>query len=407
MKNVCIALCFLIAYCGITTTGSYAETLMSLYRTALLHSPALRSFRNKEQSLKHENQALVWQRFLDMDVTANYFRLSTVDLGKYSSGDIGVFNTFDVMNKKGADRAINRYEIQKNTSLTDMEKKNIFSQVTEAYYSLVKGTRLLAVHEESLGWMEKNILLVHAGVEKGVFPAMDMSRWTIEKLTIQNSIRSDRLEIERSKETLRILTGFESIEADDSTSSGYTDISEGDLLAHSPEPAVYDLEKKQLEMEIRKERSTLLPDLLVGNSLVQNHEPQSTGDQYVVSANLNFKMFDGGKRYRVASVRDKIRSLENDQKAVLAALTEFYRNTLSEMIAQKEMLENLATARDLSTDTLDKMAAGYQKRFIDFTTLFNAFRDDIALRETYVNTSVGFTQSYQYLYHLSHGDIYF
>ena len=407
MKHAFIAFCSVVACSCSCPSWSHAETLMSLYQTALLHSPALESFRNKGQSLTHENQALAWQRLLDMDVATNYFHLSTVELGKYSNGDIGVFNTFDVFNKKGADRAINRYEIQKNKSLTDVEKKNIFFRVTEAYFNLVKNTRLLNIHEESLDWMERNILQIQTGVEKGVFPAMEISRWTIEKLKTQNAILSDRLEIARSEETLRILTGLESIEPEDSTLTEYTDIPVEDLLAHSPEPAVFNLGKKQLEMEIQKERRNQFPDLQVGNSLVMNHEPQSTGNQYVVSANLNFKLFDGGRRYRVASVRDKIRSLENDRKAVLAELTEFYRNRLVEMKAQKEMLENIETARDLSADTLNKMVTGYQKRFIDFTTLFTAFRDDIALRETYVNTSVGFTQSYQYLYHLSHGDIYF
>ncbi len=31
------------------------------------------------------------------------------------------------------------------------------------------------------------------------------------------------------------------------------------------------------------------------------------------------------------------------------------------------------------------MLVGYRKRFIDFTTLFTAFRDDVALRETHAD----------------------
>jgi outer membrane protein len=384
-----------------------SETLMSLYRAAVLRSPSLESFKNKERSLEHENQGLGWQRLLDMDAETNYSHLSTKLLGKYSDGDIGISNTFDIFGKKGVKRAINRYEIRKNRSLSDVEKKAVFTRVSEAYFNLVKSTRLLKIHEESLDWIEKNILLVRTGVEKGVFPALDISRWTIEKLTIQNSVRSDRFEIARSKETLRILTGLESFEADDSTATAFVEIREEDLLARAPEAAVFDMEKKQAETEISRETRARFPDLRVGNSLVMNHEPESTGDQYVAWANLNFKLFDSGRRYRVASLRDRIRSIENDRNAALDDLTEFYRNKLGEMNALREMEKNLDEARALSADNLEKLAAGYQKRFLDFTTLFNAFRDDVALRETYVSTSVSLYQSYQYLYHLSLGDIYF
>jgi len=61
------------------------------------------------------------------------------------------------------------------------------------------------------------------------------------------------------EETLRILTGLESIEPEDSTLTEYTDIPIEDLLTHSPEPAGFNLGKKQLEMEIQKERRAGTP----------------------------------------------------------------------------------------------------------------------------------------------------
>jgi len=388
-------------------TYSDAETLMSLYQSAVLHFPSIESFKLKEQSLISENKALGWQELLNIDVGMNYSRLSTVDLGKYSNGELGIFNTFDIFNKKGTDRAINRYEMQKNKSLTDVEKKNIFTMITEAYFNVVKNSRLLQIHMESLDWIDRNILLVNTGVERGVFPATDISRWTIEKLNRQNSIRADSMEIDRSRETLRILTGLDSVSPDEIPREEYEEVSEEDILDRSPELAVFEMEKKQVEMEIQKEFRDQLPDLQVGNSLVMNHEPESTGDQYVVSADLNFKLFDGGKRYRIMSDRARIRSIENDQKAARTLLSDFYRGKLREMNTRREMLKNLETARELSADNLNKLVIGYQKRYIDFTTLFNAFRDDVTLREDHVNTFIEFNQSYQFLYHLSRGDIYF
>ena len=407
MKRLLPLICLLVWMVHPCRTYSNAETLMSLYRTAILHFPSIESFKLKEQSLISENKALGWQELLNVDVGMNYSHLSTVDMGKYSNGELGIFNTFDIFNKKGTDRAINRYEMQKNKSLTDMEKKNIFNMITEAYFNVIKNSRLLQIHMESLDWIDRNILLVNTGVERGVFPATEINRWTIEKLNRQNSIRADSMEIDRSRETLRILTGLDSVSPEEITREEYEDVSEEDILDHSPELAVFEMEKKQVEMEIQKEFRDQLPDLQVGNSLVMDNEPGGTGDQYVVSADLNFKLFDGGKRYRILSNRARIRSIENEQKAARTLLSDFYRGKLREMHTRKEMLKNLETARELSADNLNKLVIGYQKRFIDFTMLFNAFRDDITLREDHVNTLIEFNQSYQFLYHLSRGDIYF
>ncbi|HUU26965.1 MAG TPA: TolC family protein [archaeon] len=380
---------------------------MSLYQTALQHFPSLKSFDYKEQSLRNEYKGLGWQRLVDMDAVTNYYHFSTLDLGRYTSGDFSILNTFDIFNKKGVDRSIIHYEIQKNKSLTDIEKKNVFSMITEAYFALLNNYELLKIHQESLDWIERNILLVNTGVEKGVFPASDINRWTIEKLNRQNSIQADKLGIARAEETLRILTGLVSVTPEGIDQPGCEDVSEENMLKHSPELVVYDLEKKQIELDIVKERRSLYPDLQVGNSLVMNHEPESTGDQYLVSAGLSFKLFDGGRRYRIISDQARIKSIESDQKATRAMLTDFYRYRLQEMNTQKEMLKNLETARSLSTDNLNKLLVGYQKRFIDFTTLFNAFRDDVALRENYENTYIEFNKNCQFLYHLSCGDIYF
>jgi len=402
-----ILVCFLSVLVHPISKPVHAEPLLSFYKAAVEHFPSLKSFSNMEQSLLNENRALGWQKLLDVDAVTNYSHLSTVNLGRYSSGEFGIVNTFDIFNKKGMDRAINRYKMQKNRSLTDVEKKHIFSMVTEAYFNIIKNSRLLKIHEESLEWIDRNILLVHTGVEKGVFPATEIARWTIEKLNRQNSIQSDTLEIRRSEETLRILTGLATVSPDEIGEIEYTELSEGNILEHSPELPVYEMEKKQVEMEIRKETHDQLPDLQVGNSLVMDHEPDSPGDHYVVSANLNFKLFDGGRRYRILSDRAKIRSIENDRKAEQAMLEDFYRTKIQEMNTRREMLKNLETARDLSSDNLNKLLIGYQKRFVDFTTLFNAFREDVALRENHVDTFIRFNQSYQYLYHLSLGDIYF
>jgi outer membrane protein len=386
---------------------SQAETLMPLFRTAIAHFPSIESFRNKEQSIRLENKALGWQRVLDVDLTTNYSHLSTEYLGKYFNGFIGIVNNFDIFNKKSTDRKINLYEGQINKSLSDTEKKNIFILINEAYFSYLKNSRLMEIHKESLDWIDKNIILANSGFEKGILPEVEINRWNIEKINCLNSIESDKLEIARADATLRILTGLDSLKPEDMEITGYTELTEENMLKNSPELVVYEMEKKQTEIEISKERLSRLPDLQIENSLVRDNEPQSTGDQYVISANLNFKLFDGGRIYRIMSDRAKIKSIENEEKAARAILTEIYRNRITEMNTRNEIMTNLKTSVDISAENLGKLLAGYRKKFVDFNTVFSAFREDVTLRENHVNASMDFNQSYQYLYHLSLGDIYF
>ena len=247
--SLLLPLCLLYLLANSMPSPVQAETLMSLYQTALQHFPSLEAYRYKEKSLESEKTGLAWQKFLNLDAATNYYHFSTVDLGRYTSEDLSISNTVDIFNKKGLDRTIIRYEIEKNRSLTDMEKKNIFSTVTENYFNVLRYDRLLRIHQENLDWLGKNITLVSTGVENGIFPATDLNRWTIEKLICRNSIQSDKLGLGRSEESLRTLTGLDSIVPDDIEQPGPEALSEEDILRHSPELMVFELEKKQLEQE--------------------------------------------------------------------------------------------------------------------------------------------------------------
>jgi outer membrane protein len=407
MRFVPVLLSCVVCSLTLHAPEARAESLMSLYRAAVLQFPSIESFRYREQALKSENAGLGWQRIIDLDMTSNLSHLRTRNLGEYTSGDIGVSNTFDIFDKKGLDRAINSYEMEKNRALSDSEKKYIFTRITEAYYAFLNSSRLLQIHRESLEWIDRNILQVHTGVDSGVFPASDISRWTIERLNCRNSIFSDSLVVTQASETLRILTGIPNPSPEESQTSETGDVVFDDLIAHSPELVAYDLEKKQTEMEIRKEFRDQFPDLEIGDSFVRDREPGGTGDQNVVGMNLNFKLFDSGRRFRISSLNMKIQSIEAERKAALADLTEYYRNQISELNTRRAIAKNLQEAGDLSANNLSNLVTGYQKRFVDFTSLFSAFRDDLSIRENRVSTTFEFDRSYQFLYHLSRGDIYF
>ncbi|MCE5272816.1 TolC family protein [bacterium] len=379
---------------------------MDLYRDALAHYPSIRAMEFQEKALRSEKTGLAWQKYLNLDGAVDYFHFSTRDLGRYTSGDIGLFNTIDLFNKKGLERTGLGYEIQKNRSLTRIQKKDIFSQLAEAYYGVLYHSRLLQVHTASLALIERNILLASQGVDKGVFPATEISRWTVEKLNCQNSVRSDSLGLNNAIRALRTLTGLDSVAVDSLDTAGPPAVSETDLLARSPELAVLELERKQALLEVSRESRDHLPDLQVGNSLVRNREPGSTGDQYMVSASLLFKLFDGGRRYRISAARARAEAAAEQERAARAELADFYSSRLQEIETRREMLTNLETATQLSDNTLGKLLEGYRRRFVDFNTVFNAFRDDVALRENYESTRFEYEKLGQLLNHLSAGDIF-
>ena len=401
IKRVFIMVIFL-SFCN----KVYGDDLMSIYKASITNFPSIESFKFRGQSIEYNIKALNREKFLNFDGLTDLFRLHTVDLWNYTSGDLNLINTFDIFNKKGIDIERNKNEIQINNLLTNIEKKNIFTKVTEAYFNFYKNKNILKIHEESLEWINKNVSLVTKGVENGIFPATDLNRWNIEKLNQLNSIQTDKLEISKSEETLKILSGLSEINIEEILETDSTELKESEFLKNAPEVYVYGLEQQQKMLDIKSENRSRYPDLQFGNAFVLNHEPASTGNQYVILANLNFKLFDGGRKYRIQSNLVMIKSIESDKKSAERFLMEYFRNKMFEINAQKEMTKNLLTSKDISNDNLEKLLVGYQKRFIDFTTLLNSFREDIAIKENYINLFVNFNQNYQYLYHLSKGDIY-
>lgn len=397
---------FLVIFFLVCFNTVYADDLMSIYKASIANFPSVESFKFRKQSLEYDIKALNHEKIFNLDGLSNLSRLHTIELGNYTSGNLDLVNTFDLFNKKGIDTELNKNGIQMNYLLTNVEKKNIFTKVTEAYFNLYKNQKLLKIHEESLEWINKNVSLVTTGVEKGVFPATDLSRWTIEKLNQLNFIQNDKLEMSKSEETLKILSGLEILHVDEIAEMDSIGLNEGEFLKNTPEVHVFDLEQQQRRLEIKRENRSRYPDLQLGNSLILNHEPYSTGNQDVVLGNLSFKLFDGGRKYRIQSSLIMIKSIESDKNTAEKLLIEYFRNKMHEINAQKEMVKNLSTSKHISADNLEKLLIGYQKRFIDFTTFLNSFKEDIVIKENYINLFATFNQNYQYLYHLSKGDIY-
>lgn len=389
----------------------YAESGIDFYRAFIEGFPSVQSYSLKSQALIFENQSLGRSRFFNPTATTLYSNYQTQREGVFSVSDFSVANTIDLFNKIGIDREKNKLEIRRNLLLTRTERRVIFTRILTAYYNVVKNKYLLRIHEGNLAWIDKNILLVKTGIKGGIFPQTELYRWNIERLNQINLIEADKLEIIRAEEILRLHTGFDKIITEDIDinklkSMACSELSELDFIKNSPEIETLNIDQKQIELEIKRENRDLFPDLLISDTFELNGDPTANGNQNIASASLNFKLPNGGRGVRIKAAKNRIQSIELDKEAQIITLKNDFRGRIMEINTQRNILCNLENAVSISKQNLNKLLIGYQKRFVDYTTLVNTVRDQQALQENYINTLTMLDQNYEYLYHLSKGDIY-
>lgn len=411
MKIRIIAGCLISLLIILNSKNAYADSAIDFYRSFIQGYPSVQSYSLKSQALEFENQNLNQKRFLNPTATTLYSNYQTQFSGNFSITAFSVANTIDVFNKTGIDKQKNKLEIKRNILLTKMEKKDIFSTILNAYANVVKNKYLLRIHESNLILMDKNILFIKKGIDTGIFPDTELARWNIERLNQINLIESDKLEIIKAEETLRLHSGVEGIITNDIDTGKLkniqlSDISEPDFIKNSPEIETLNIDQKQLELDIKKENRDLLPDLQISDSYELNKDPSGNGNQNIAVAALNFILPNGGRETRIKSDKNKIGGIELDKEAQIILLKNTFRGKIMEMCTEKNILSNLEIAVNISEENLNKLFISYKKRFIDYSTLVDAIKEHQTIQENYVSNLITLDQNYEYLYHLSKGDIY-
>lgn len=388
-----------------------ASSSIDIYRSFIEGFPSVQSFSLQSQALNFDNQNIGKTRFLNPTLTTLYSNYQTQMGGVFSITDFSIANTIDIFNKLGIDKAKNKLEIKRNYLLTRSEKRDIYTRTLDAYTSAVKNKYLMKIHKENLDWLEQKIILVKKAIDKGQLPETELNRWNVERLNQINLTESDKLEILRAEETLKLHTGFDKIITDDIDSNRLknnirSDINELDFVKNSPEIETLSIDQEQLKLDIKRENKNLLPDLQVSDTFEINGDPTSNGNQNIVFAALNFKLPNGERGSRIKSAQNKIQGIEYNKKTQIILLQNTFRNKLREIDTQKIILDNLENSINLSNDTIDKLMKGDKKRYIDYFTLIDAVKSRQTLQENYINTLANFDYNYEYLYHLSKGDIY-
>ncbi|MCL5774319.1 MAG: TolC family protein [Firmicutes bacterium] len=385
---------------------AWADSLMDIFKASANNSPAIKALNYQEQSLLNEQLALDKKRFSNYSAGLSHSNISSRLAGQYTISDIDFFGTFDIFDKTRFEREKKYYDIYMTKLKINIERKKLFSAVSDNYFNLVRNKMLISMREENLKWLDKGITLVKQGIKKGIFPGVELNRWEIEKLNESSLIESYRSEEKKAEQSLMLLTGRQSLNISYPDKIGVICLSEPDYIKHSPELYAFDASRKKFEVDIESEQKGWYPDLQVGNSYELNRDPTANGNLYTIYANLNFHFPDGGKRYRIQSLKDSIAGLELEYKNTEIALLDTYRNTLIEIQSGRELIKSLNQAVEVSDDTLKKQMKGYEKQVIDFMALINTFREYLAAREGLINNTTKLNRNYWYLYHLTEGDIY-
>ncbi|MFA6989473.1 MAG: TolC family protein [Candidatus Gastranaerophilaceae bacterium] len=412
MKIKTIINCIFATIILLYTQEVYAESsLLDLYNSFVEGLPAVQSYSLKAQALNFDTEGLSRSRFFNPTVSTVYSNYQSPDLRQFSIADLTLSNNIDIFNKLSVDINKNKLEIEKNKILKNIAKRIIFTSILDAYSSLVKNKYLLKVNKQSLEEIDKHIKIIKKCNEEGTLPDTELINWNIARLNLINEIENYKLEIFKAEETLKLHSKLKEIATEEIdlkkiTAKEYPEISEEEFIKNSPEIASLNIDQKQLKLDIKKIKISPLPNLQISDTLEYNQDPTSYGNRNIAVAAMNFVLPNGTGKPRIKSLDNKIKGIDQDKEAQIMALKTIFRAKMREMDSQKFMLTNLDEAKCLSGKKLERLKIAYQKKLISYIVIATAIKDNELIQENYVAALANLNQNYEYLYHLSKGDIY-
>ncbi len=398
-------------------TAAYSQSLVEVYQASVKNYPAFKSFNQQKLAIENTIKAFKGQRLLDLKGGLD----TTIEFGQSANLSVNISNTFDLFNKAKFDIKKSEYDFLINYYSQNLERKNLFLSIANEYFNLQKNYSLLKIHNEFLNFVDKNINILEIGIKGGLYPASDIDRWNVERLTKLNLIESDNLEIQKSIQAIKLLSGLNNIIVEDLKEDTYQKISVNNIISNSPELYFFNIDKLKLSVDIQKEENGWYPTLQVTNTYQKNGQPYSSGgttsnnnssssgslsNTNTFAGSLSFNIFDGGRAYRIEAIKNKINSLDFDKRSQEIILVSNFNKQVVAIQNQHKILDNLKKSVIISENNLNKMLIGYKRNFIDLTTIINLNRDLLTIKESYINTLVNINQNYQTLYHLASGDIY-
>lgn len=395
----------------ITQTSAYSQSLVEVYQASVKSYPSFKSFEHQKLAIENTIKAFNGQRFLDLKGGLD----TSIQVGQTANSSVNLSNNFDIFNKNRFDIKQSEYDFLRNYYLLNIERKNIFLSIANEYFNLQKNYSLLKIHNEFLNFVDRNINIIEIGIKGGLYPASDIDRWNIERLTKINLIENDNIEIQKSIQAIKLLSGLNNISVEDLKENVYQKILINNIINNTPELYVFKIDKLKLNVDIQKEENAWYPTLQVSNNYQANGQPYGVNNTNnsgtknntnTFASSLSFNIFDGGRIFRIEAIKNKINSLDFDKKSQEINLVSNFNKQIITIQNQQKILENLKKSINISENNLNKMLIGYKRNFIDLTTIINLNRDLLTIKENYINTLININQNYQTLHHLASGDIY-
>jgi outer membrane protein TolC len=399
--------------------------LIQVFEQALAYSPKMRSIAKSSLALQQVNHGLQMQRWVNLDATiAQSETLSSIDGNSNWQPSIQLSNTFDIANKKGFEIQINDYQQLILHYQGQLELKSLFANVSEDYYQLIYAKELQAVHRQSLVQISQQAGLLEQGVALGKFAAIDHDRLKIELLNQEQVLLKDQLEINQRQQKLALICGkalaslplpqrllkpaeveewaFSAANAQNSDRNK----SESVFLKYAPELHMSLLERMQENVKLKQAEANWYPSLSISQSHQFSVQSPQSGAQQTLKANLQFKLVDGSRYPQIEAEKSQINALELDYLSQELNLKKTFRTQWADIQFTFQQHQLLTQALAQARINQQKLWEGYQRKFVDITTVLAANRDWLSLEAKYLENLAHYHQVNTYLAHQIQGDIY-
>lgn len=408
-KQMAWIFCLLLLLQTSPSLSAETQDLMPLFKATLDYSPQLKTFRYTQKALEQDRQSLEADRWVNLDVALSTGEsLSSLQANSNLQAGAQISNTFDIANKTSFNVLLKQYELLKNHYQSNLQRKQIFIQLSTDYYRLLAALKLKAVHEASLTALKSRIGLVAAGVEKGLFPAMDNQRLQIEVFNQQTLLANDQLEIRQRLQNIRQVSGLDlSSQLPDTVFlTQHTQLAEEAFVQNAPELMLIEMDRLSSQVVIQQEQAAWYPDLQLSQLFQLTPISSSPEALQQLKATLSFKLLSGGRPHRIEAELEKIKGFEQQHLSQELMLRTQFRNQAAELNTLAQNNLSLSQALSQSRSNLERLQEGYRKKFSDLTTLITANRDWLALEASYLDNLARYNEIYQTLLHQTQGDIY-
>lgn len=400
-----------------------APSLMEVYAAAEKASPRLKALAQGGLALQRELEGLQGQRWVNLDAALiSSHTLSTNKDNTNIQTGLQLTNTFDIANRTGFDVQLKEYARLRNAYRLQLERKQLFLAVATDYYRLLFARRLLAMHQLSASQLQAQAGQLSQSVTLGKTAAIDRDRLRVELLSQQNQLVQDRLEVTHRLQNLRFASGLDlgptalpgtgllTLEAppagaEQSLPSG-RDALEAAFVQNAPELHLLVMDRQSEEVNLHKEEASWYPSLSV--SALYQLSTFTLGPEALeqTSANLSFKLLDGGRALRIAAQQARVRAAELEYAQQERTLRNQFLNAWAELQALAERLQAQHQALLQARANRERLWEGYRRQFVDLTTLLTANRDWLTLEADYCDQLARYDELSAGLRHQSQGDIY-